>query len=299
MRRERGVVLVSVLFAMVLLAAIAGGALFAALQEARTGRTAQAAVRAALDARAAAAAAIAAWDPASYNTIAPGDSLLAGGATVRRLTATLFAVEATGADTIAGAEQRRAVLVRLDPPDLPPAGLYVGIEPAADVLSGVTSIGRAPPPGWDCSLLGDSMATASLQLYDTYSSQPPLGAWDWGRLASWGARNVVADSFRLVYTAGDLEVSGGRLVGVVAAEGDVLLSGDAEIVGAVLARGAVRAQGLGGRILGVVVAASAELTEGAASGVFRLQASTCAAGLAYLHLFPARPLKARSGAYLR
>jgi hypothetical protein len=288
MNPRRGAVLVTVVFALVLLAALATTAAFLALQEWRTGRNRSGALRARESAHAHTARVVAEWHPATLRGLEPGDSIVLGEVVARLTGRSLLALEARGEEAASGAERRLRLWARLDPPPLPDAPLALAVPPTSPLTSSVTGADE-DPPGWTCD--GNKTdATASLQLYDTIITD---GGWSWGRLHAWGARGWVVDSFRLVYSRGDLSISGERVTGVVVVGGDLVLSGRAELLGAVLVRGSLRLEGLGGAIFGVVIADRLEFGDQTHADALRIRFSRCAAERATLALAPLVPLSRR------
>jgi hypothetical protein len=135
---ERGTALPLVLFALVVIAALAGGGFAAALLEQRIGRNALFAMQAEGAAEAGVGAVLAGWDDHSLSLLSPGDSVtlpgvpLPGGGrytpAVMRLNRELFLLRVEGArhDAEGGmlARRRLGLLVRLSDsvvPGLPPA----------------------------------------------------------------------------------------------------------------------------------------------------------------------------------
>lgn len=291
---RRGMVLAGVMFALVVTGAVAGALGFAALQELRAARHQAGAVRAAQEARAAAERVVGAYAPALAAGLRPGDSVMAGAALVRRLTPWLFAVEASGRDPASLAERRGVLLAALDAPVLPRAALSVETAPTPAVVAGIR-VGDVPPPGWDCPV-NDTITPAIIQLRDSTWLMPP---WSPARLDAWAALGWTSDSLRVEWTAGDLVLGPGRHLGVFVAGGDVVLEGAAEVLGVVIAAGAVASEWPGGAIFGVAIAARAELRGTVPPGALVVQYSSCAASLVMQALAPLRPLPQRPWTPLR
>jgi hypothetical protein len=167
---------------------------------------------------------------------------------------------------------------------------------------GVTAGGRdgdEAPPGWLCDDFSDTIATSTRQFPDIDSVlEAGLGAWEWPRLVAWAARGWRVDSFELRYEPGAVAEVAGVFRGVLVAEGDVLLRAGASVLGVVVARGALRAEGRGAWVFGVAIARVAALDPGAPAGALSYRYSSCAVNQALSRLFPFRPLEGRSFAYL-
>jgi len=292
MTGRRGIVLVGVLFALVVLGAIAGALGFVALQESRLGANRLAGARATQGVRGLAIEALARFEPGVTAGLAVGATRDTLGIRVRRLGRATWALEAAGRDPVGLAERRVALLARSETPLLPAAALTTTSAPAPGVV--VDSTDRTPP-GWLCaSETSNSINTASTHLLPTDSALWVRGAWDWPRLVAWASRSWVSDSLSVRYAAADLALFGGRFLGVLVVDGNLILRANAELVGVVFVRGRIVAEGLGGAVLGTVVARGSELGLGASAGALRLVSSSCAAGVAIRALAPLRPLAERS-----
>jgi hypothetical protein len=297
MSGRRGVVLAGVLLALVALGAMAGALGFVALQEARLATNRTAGARASVSARGLALEALARFEPGALAGLAVGATRDTLGVTVRRLGRATWSFEATATDPTGSAERRAALLVHAVPPPLPAAPLAATALPGSGV--GVDSTDRTPP-GWTCGgESSNSIITSSIQLLPSDSALWDLGDWDWPRLAAWGRLAWSAESLSVRYAPGDLVLTGGRALGVLVVDGNLVLRAGVTAVGVVFVRGRIVAEGLGGTVFGVAVARGAELGAGARAGALGLVFSSCAAGAASRALAPLRPLDTRSLGQLR
>lgn len=301
--RRRGFALALVLFALLLLSALAAAALFAALQESRIGRGAAGSLRASWTAQRAVVRAVAAWDPAAYDSLTPGaalrldpgsDSLI--DVEVRRLSAELFLVRALGRDMGSGAERQSALIVRADVPWMGAAAAVRARSVAADVTSFVSGADVAPD-GWTCGGAGAPAVAVDLQPAATDSQLFSFGSWSWERLVDWAAGisgSGAGDSITVVLAPAALTLTGGRFLGLLVVDGDLVLRGGAQIVGMALVKGRLVFDGAGGRVVGGVVAGSLELGPGALPGSGAVAFSRCAEEAALLARAPVQPLPKRA-----
>jgi len=285
------------MFALVVLGVLAAGAGFVALQQHRLGQNSRATARAMLEARSSADLALVQWNAAGIGSLRVGQTRPLAGASVRRLSGTLFFIEGLSRDWEDGTEQRYARLAQVDVPRLPAAAaLVLSSAPDAGVLAGIEG-GDVRPGGWVCD--GDTISSVSVQLYDSATTGWVFGSWSWERLRSWPASASRADSFELRWSPGDLRLGSERLLGAVVVEGDLVLSGASQVVGVALVRGSIVAENLGGSLVGTAVAEAARLGGGATAGALRARFSSCAVRAALAALAPVRPLPVRSGLPLR
>ncbi len=292
MKGRRGVVLIGVLFGLVALAAIAGALGFVALQESRLGANRLAAARAAEAARGVAVSALAGYHPVVAQGLAPGATAPALGARLRRLGRASWAYEATSTDPARIAERRVALLARADPPLLAAAAFVSTARPAPGVALDSVDAG---PPGWSCTAEeSPTITTSSIQLLPSDSALWVFGPWNWPRLVAWAALGWTSDSLAIRYAAGGVTMTGGRFLGVLVVDGDLVLRANAQLIGVAFVRDRIVAEGLGGAVFGVAVARGAELGALAAPGSLRLAFSSCAAGLVTRALAPLHPVLERS-----
>lgn len=284
---RRGFVLATVLFAMVLLAALASRGFFAALQEMRAGRNTQGALRARSAAEAALSYAVARWDPRLLDALSIGAVVaaatppLAGisvSATVRRLADHLFLVQSTAAAP-GGAMASVATVIRLSLPETAPAASRVRL--IGPGLAGFSSGLDQSPPGWNCAATNDTVSDAIVQAGAPDSSFFRFGAMNWPALTTWvGAVPPGGDTLGVRYEPGDATLAGGRTLGLLVVEGDLTLSAGAQHAGLVLVRGTLRLDGAGGVIFGSVVASQVIATNGYTASQPAVRYSVCAVELA-------------------
>lgn len=280
MRRDRGFAIALVLVALVLIGALTAGAMFAALQELRAARNAVAMVRAGAAAEEGAAAVLGRWDATLLNALAAGDSAVVSGGgpagpwtvTTTRLDESLFLLAAEGKDPSGTARQAFGLVAKLEipEPDSLAALLAAGVAPVAAVLA---DGGDVIPAGWSCPPAGPAVAAVSTA---AVARDPAFFA----AVAALAARRGGVDSLPGTLAPGDLTLAGGRHLGLFAVAGDLTLTGGAEVVGAVVVRGRLRLQGVGGTTTGLVVAGDVEVVPGATPAVPAVRFSRCAAGRA-------------------
>jgi hypothetical protein len=160
-----GFALAVALFALVVIAALVGGAFFAARQELRVGLNYRWSEQASGAAEAGLAAGLDEGSTGHWSTVPPGDSLVFAGSlpsgtgryvgVVRRLNTQLFVVRVTGVDVAERSERAVGALARLVPwPIQPPGALALRGTLQMDGTAWVD--GRdGVPPGWtDCPTTG-------------------------------------------------------------------------------------------------------------------------------------------------
>lgn len=131
------------------------------------------------------------------------------------------------------------------------------------------------------------------------------GACDRARSDNWGApggSGPCASYAPLIWATGDVELRGGAGQGVLLVDGDLTLSAGATFAGVVIARDDVRTQGVGGTLLGAVLAGDARVAAGDHSrleGSALVQRSTCAVELALEWSARIVPVRQRSWSALR
>ena len=297
-RRQRGFVLVGVLFVLVLLSALAGGACFEALQEMRLGRNAEQAVTLQATAESGLTAALAAWDPRTNGTLAVGSVLrlpgaapqgIAGSVDARRLSDRLLLLRssATLAD---GSSRTVARIARLVGPEAAPAAVRARwVDPIVSARADGTD---QNPPLWSCPPTSGSAPGTLLQPGASDSAFFRFGPMDWPALAAWaGAVPAGGDSLAVRYSAGDLTLSGGRVLGTLVVAGDLVLRSGVEVVGLVLVRGTLRLEAGGATVLGVVVASQVIVDQSVTPQQLTLGYSSCSATRAALSRATPAPLR--------
>lgn len=178
---------------------------------------------------------------------------------------------------------------RVEGADLPPSGW--SCPPSGAPLPGVATpdassvsvsacgpscVGGAPPVSQQVAaadtlsyftfgeLDWNDLAATALPVPSVVTPAPRLagGACLTSDPANWGDPDRGSPSgaceayFPVLHASGDLHLSGGKGQGVLLIDGDLTVSGGARFAGLVIARGAVHAQGVGGRIDGALMAAS-------------------------------------------
>jgi hypothetical protein len=211
---------------------------------------------------------------------------------VQRLNPQLLLFRSTGSDGSGSSERVLAMLARFAPLPVEVPAALVTAGPVEIGPSGSVDGAGVAPEGWDCPAPqepapGIEMADSGLLRVvdcasgdcvrgnpsvreDTLirgSSVPVLGEGGWARLlrladtipsGTW-TPSESSDSFPVRYAPGDLVLDGVQAQGVLLAQGDLSLEGGALFVGVVVARGHLSIRGVGGRILGAAVAASADV----------------------------------------
>lgn len=131
------------------------------------------------------------------------------------------------------------------------------------------------------------------------------GRCDRTRSDNWGDPGGVgpcATYAPLIWATGDVELRGGVGQGVLLVEGDLTVSAGARFAGVVIARDDVRSQGIGGTLLGSVLAGDASVAPGdhtLLDGASLVQRSHCAVDLALEWSARLIPMAGRSWAPLR
>lgn len=293
--RGRGFVLPAMLFGLLLLSAIVVGAFFAAWQSVRLARAAAGEHAARLAAAGAIADQFASWD-ATLDSLPAGSAVaipIPGGTSLRveRASLNIFSLVAAARDSLSGATRSLQAVGRLKPLLLRPAATARLREDPGTLTP---SIGGTDtnPPGWNCAGAPYSITPVTIQLYDTNNTfyVMPEG-WTWSTLVQWvTALPPGGDSLPWIVTAADTVLAGGRFTGVLIVNGDVVLRGGAEVVGAIIARGSIAFEGLGAAIFGAVVARALAVSPGTPASAARVDFSSCALRLAGRSRAPVLPL---------
>ena len=170
-----GFALAAALFALVVIAALVGGAFFAARQELRVGLNHRWSEQASGAAEAGLLDALTEGSAGRWRAVAAGDSLRFAGSlpsgtgrydgAVHRLNAQLFLVRATGFDVAGQSERTVGALARLVPwPIRPPAALSVRGALRMDGTAWIDGRDGAPPSWTDCPATGqDSLPGLALR----------------------------------------------------------------------------------------------------------------------------------------
>jgi hypothetical protein len=131
------------------------------------------------------------------------------------------------------------------------------------------------------------------------------GTCDRSRLDNWGdpgGTSACATYAPLIWARGDLEIRGGTGGGVLLVDGDLTLSGGARVVGLAIVRDDVMSSGVGGTVLGGLLAGDATVAPGDHShldGSTLVQRSRCAMDLALEWSARLVPVRQRAWAALR
>ena len=279
--RRRGFILMAVLFALVLLLALASAGFFAAWQEVRIGRNtaAQATLRGA--ATSGIALALANWDPAVLQGIGVITTLpsnapagILASLEVRQLNGRLVLFRSSASDS-AGSSQSVLLVARLTGPEIVPSAALRAraIHPLARSRADGTD---RTPPGWNCPAPSGAVSAAIVQPGASDSAFFQFGPMDWAALVTW-ARAVPpgGDSLGVAFAAQDTTLAGGRTLGLLVVGGDLVLRGGAEVVGAVLVRGRLLFEVGGAAVYGGVVASQVIVAQGVTPQSITLQWSSC------------------------
>jgi hypothetical protein len=296
--RRRGFVLVAVLFALVLLTALASGEFFEALQELRIGRNAALDVTLQTAAESGIAAALAAWDPRASGALGSGTVLtlpgsvpagMTGGVEARRLNDRLLLLRSRVSDGL-GTTRTVELVARLVGPELRQAAVRARSVDAV-TLARAEGTDRNPA-SWNCSSVSGAAPGVVLEPGASDSSFFRFGAMDWATLAAW-ARAVPAggDSLQVVYHSGDTTLAGGHWIGTLVVDGDLVLRAGADIAGLLLVRGTLRIEAGGAAVLGSVVASQVIASQSVASQDVVLGYSSCSATRAALSRALPTPLR--------
>ncbi len=102
--------------------------------------------------------------------------------------------------------------------------------------------------------------------------------------------------FPILYSPGDLQLTGGRGQGILLVEGDLDVQGGFEFYGPVIVRGTLSTQGTGGHFNGGVLAANVNLDQSTVLGDAEVTYSSCAIAKALQYSVPGRLISQRSWA---
>ncbi len=281
---RRGAVLLTTLAALLLLGGATAALLLAALQEARAGRNAEAALVARGAATAAVAQAAGIGD-AVVGILADGDSVVIPGALgpaacearIVRVGEDHVAVRGIGLEPRLGIRREVVSTLRIVP--LLPRRRAVALlrRPVPAALAGRVFAADSSPPGWVCATPG-APAPPVTDPAAPDTSHFALGPLAWPAVAAWVARPRSLDSLTPTSVAGDLTLDGGRRVGLLVVDGTLTLRGGVEVVGLVVATGGVVFGPGGAMLLGAVVSDSLGLVSGVTPGSVRVGYSSCASG---------------------
>ena len=292
---RRGFALAAVLFALTVLASLAGTGFIVALQDTRSAQRQRDQLRTRRAAQSVIAQVLEGWDVRVHNALAtgqrvpvaaPGVSGVATTAELARLSEGQFLVRAEARTS--AARVMLAQPVRLDAIETALAALRTrALDPA---LTGwIDGVDRAVP-GWTCAVSSDTVTAALIQSGFADTLFYRFGRRDWSGAVGW-ADSVPpgGDSLPVRHAAGDLTLTGGRLLGTLLVDGDLTLQAGAEIVGLALVRGTLYFDGGGGRVTGSVVASQVVTRNGFTPAAPVAVYSSCAVLRAAFARAPARP----------
>ncbi len=132
-----------------------------------------------------------------------------------------------------------------------------GFESLMELANQVISGGSLHPGP---RVIGETCVTAARDNWgDPYVTTGPCG-----------------DYFPLVYSTGDLQLTGGRGQGTLVVDGDLSIGGGFHFVGLVLVRGTLASSGTGNRFEGAVMVANADLDVSRLLGTTTVEYSSCA-----------------------
>jgi hypothetical protein len=124
-----------------------------------------------------------------------------------------------------------------------------------------------------------------------------------GDIDNWGSpldpTGPCANHFPVVWSDGDLTISGGQGQGILIVDGDLTVQGGFEFVGPSVVLGTFTVVGMGGYMTGGVIAADVSLDQSDALGRPVISYSSCAVGRARGKSASASPLRSRAWVDLR
>jgi hypothetical protein len=283
--------------ALLLLGAVTAAGFFAALQEWRVALNAEGSLAAREAALSGIAAALAAGggplaDAAVGATVRVGAARLTNAtydASVTRLGGDLMAVTGAGRDLRLGIERVAVLPARLVP--LVPRGSSTVLLRRAPhpQLAARISGHDVSPAGWLCAPPRGPVPAVALDSVTPDSAFFRLGPLSVAGLRDWAARGMPHDSPAVV-VAGDTSLDGGRLAGILAADGRIVVRGGAHVTGTLLATGDIEFGPGGGIITGAILARSITLQSGVPPSEVAIVRSSCAVGLAGRFRAPLAPL---------
>jgi hypothetical protein len=297
-RGRRGFVLVAVLFALVLLTALASGGFFEALQEMRIGRNASLDLVLQSAAESGIATALATWDPRATGGLGPGAVLMlpgaspsgiAGGVEARRLNDRLLLLRSIASDA-QGAMRTVELVARLKGPELMRTAVRARSVDAVTLARADGS--DRNPASWSCQNVSGAAPGVVLDPGASDSSFFRFGSMDWAALSAW-AKTVPAggDSLQVVYQAGDTTLAAGHWIGTLVVDGDLVLRSGVEVTGLLIVRGTLRIDAGGATVLGSVVASQVIVSQSVIPQEVALDYSSCSSARAALSRALPTPLR--------
>ena len=326
-----GFAVATAVFALMVVGALAMGALVAATYEMRTGTDAMHQARAVMAADFGVEQTIAAWKRGWNGAFARGfgrtsTHVMPEGpyVTVRltRLADELFLV--TSEAHAGPARRQTSRVVRLDAADPPLVAALSATRVLDAGMGGAIDGSDRVPLGWDCPAAGEPVPA---QVVGDTSALLRFGHFDWDQLTAgatthathltlgaaprwtgeecdttdpdnWGEPQksnggACTSYYPVIHSAGDLIVHGGRGQGLLLVDGDLTVQGGFQFFGTVLVRGALRGGPGGAYITGAVSVAGQGTTTSMLDGIV-IGFSRCAARKALLTFALPVPIAERS-----
>jgi hypothetical protein len=278
--------LAAVLFALILLGALAAAGFAAALGEWRAGRATAGGLAAAAGARVGLAMALERWDPRWSGTTAPGGERDLGGGAVPGGTWRVRALRTAPGLLLVRSEGRAAegggrrvlglvAMLRAMTPHSAAAAL-LREAPSPSIAARIIGTDEVPP-GWDCASAvpgTPAVAVDSLLSEEAFFS---LGGKAWSEVIAWAeAVPEGGDSLTVRLERSGTVLVGGRHLGTIIVDGNLELRAGASVTGIVLARGDLVVGAGGGAILGTLVARSIRLAAETFPASLQVAYSGCA-----------------------
>ena len=152
----------------------------------------------------------------------------------------------------------------------------------------------------DLAALADKTVSGTITgLGPTVNTGPPVSCRT-GDVANWGdpinPAGVCGSYFPVIYSPGDVRLSGGWGQGILLVAGDLEIAGGTEFYGPVIVQGRIRSTGTGGHIFGGLMARNADFSVSLLSGNSVVNFSSCAINRALNGTSRAKALDERSWA---
>jgi hypothetical protein len=152
----------------------------------------------------------------------------------------------------------------------------------------------------DLAALADKIVGGTLTgIGPTTNVGPPVSCRT-GDLTNWGdplnPAGICGSYFPIIYSPGDVRLSGGWGQGILLVGGDLEVAGGTEFYGPVIVQGHIRSTGTGGHIFGGLMAANADFSVSLLSGNSVVNYSSCAIDRALRGSSRAKAIRERSWA---
>jgi hypothetical protein len=152
----------------------------------------------------------------------------------------------------------------------------------------------------DLAALADKTVSGTVSgVGPTFNAGPPVSCRT-GDYTNWGdpivPTSVCGSYFPIIYSPGDLHLSGGWGQGILLVGGDLEISAGVEFYGPVIVQGRIRSTGTGGHIYGGLMAANADFGVSLVSGNSVVNFSSCAIDRALNGSARAKAVRERSWA---